>query len=145
MTDTKRHPTEIELADFLSGALKARDKERIEDHIACCDECLDKTVSAYEAVELFNEGGQRKKGKIKFMKRFNIYLILAVIAFLMSFVTPRYFIQSLVATLILGIKWVIDSKETKMLIMIYEAWKKGGEREASRILQNFDSGLKPRL
>jgi hypothetical protein len=32
-----------------------------------------------------------------------------------------------------------------MLIMIYEAWKKGGEKEASRILSVLDREPKNRL
>lgn len=73
------------------------------------------------------------------MKKINLYLVLACAAFLLSFITPRYFIQSLVATLILGIKWVVDSKTTRMLIMIQEAWKKGGERDVSRIMHTLDT------
>lgn len=86
-----------------------------------------------------------KKGKANIMKKINIYLVLAVMSFILSFVFPQYFLQFLTATLLLGIKWVADSKSTKMLVMIYEAWKKGGEKEASRILKSFDSNSKNRF
>jgi hypothetical protein len=72
------------------------------------------------------------------MGRINLYLILAIIFFVSSFAIPRFFLQFLVATLLLGAKWVTDSKSTKMLIMIHEAWKNGGEREASEVIRRFD-------
>lgn len=129
---TKTHPTEAELADYLSKALSGSDRKRVENHIAQCDDCLEKAVSAHDSVMAF------KKGKANIMKKINIYLVLACISFILSFVFPQYFLQFLTATLLLGIKWVADSKSTKMLIMIYEAWKNGGEKEASRILKSFD-------
>jgi len=139
-TETKSHPTEIELANFLDRTLDGKDIELVEEHIATCYECLEKIVSAHEAVTAF-----QKRGKVKYMKKINIYLVLAVVSFILSFIVPRYFIQLLVATLLLGIKWIVDSKSTKMLIMIYEAWKKGGEKEASRIIEKLDSDTKNRL
>lgn len=138
MVKTMIHPTEIELADFLGGTLPASKRREVEGHIASCDECLVRVISAHEAVEISGHSAKPGKGIFKFMKKINIYLILAIVSFLLSFLTPRYFIQSLVATLILGIKWVVDSKTTKMLIMIHEAWKKGGERDVSRIMQDID-------
>lgn len=138
MTDieTKVHPTEVELADFMDKSVSPLERQRLEKHLARCDECLNIIVSAYDSVR------PRKKERKNFMKKINLYLLLAMISFTLSFVTPRYFIQLLVATLILGIKWVVDSKSAKMLVMIYEAWKKGGEKEASRILEKLESGNK---
>ena len=136
----KTHPSESELADYLSKTLSEADRSRIEGHIASCDECLDKAVSAYEAVGEFKK---RRTGNI--MKKINIYLTLAIITFILSFIIQRYFLQFLAATLILGIKWVSDSKSTKMLIMIYEAWKRGGDKEAARILSSLEAKPKNRL
>ena len=143
MTDLKQeikaHPKEAELADYLSNTLTGESRKAVEDHIACCNDCLDNAISAYESVKKFKE---RKAG---IMKRSNIYLILAIISFILSFVFQRYFVQFLTATLLLGIKWIADAKSTKMLIMIYEAWKKGGEKEASRILSALDKDPKNRI
>jgi hypothetical protein len=50
-----------------------------------------------------------------------------------------------VATLLLGIKWIVDAKSTKMLVMIYEAWKHGGEKEASRVLERVGQQDKVRF
>lgn len=146
MTDIKTavsHPSETELADFLSGALPAAEKKRVEEHIAVCAECLANIVSAHESVEEFNAGKNKKKGDP--MKKINIYLVLTVISFALSFIMPRYFIQFLVATLLFGIKWIVDAKSTKMLVMIYEAWKTGGEKEASRIMQTLETRDKRRF
>lgn len=144
-TEIGTHPTELEIADFLSNSLSGKEKERTEEHLAVCGECLEKVAAAYESVRTFKEAAPLKKGKAHFMKAMNIYLVLALLSFILSFAVPRHFIQFLVATLLFGIKWIVDSKSTKMLIMIYEAWKKGGEKEASRILERFDSESKDRL
>lgn len=132
------HPADVELADFLTNSLSAKEAEGLTKHLASCNKCLEKAVSAYESVKLFRKGMAAKKRKDSFMKKINIYLALAIISFLLSFMMPRYFLQLLVATLVLGIKWIADSKSTKMLIMIYEAWQRGGEKEASRILETMD-------
>lgn len=143
MTDLKQvvkaHPKESELADYLSNTLTDEDRKRVEDHIASCSDCLDNIISAQESVKRF------KKGAGPMMKKINIYLILAVISFILSFIFQGYFAQFLTATLLLGIKWITDAKSTKMLIMIYEAWKNGGEKGASRILSAFDKDFKSRI
>ncbi|MBI4974684.1 MAG: hypothetical protein HZA30_04625 [Candidatus Omnitrophica bacterium] len=144
-TETKTHPTEAELAGFLGRSLSDKGKEVVELHIASCPECLERIVSAHESVEEFRKGGLAKKGKANPMKKINFYLVLAIISFLLSFTVPQYFVQFLLATLLLGIKWIVDSKSTKMLIMIYEAWKKGGEKEASHILETLNSGSRDRF
>lgn len=149
MTDTKTgmktHPMEAELADFLDNSLPAKERPGLEAHIAGCGECLEKIVSAHEAVAAFRKNKHYEKGKANFMKKINIYLVLAVLAFALSFAMPQYFMQLLVATLLLGIKWVADSKSTKMLVMIYEAWKKGGDKEAGQVLKTLELGPKNRL
>jgi len=142
-THTKTHPTEPELAGLLDDRFTVDERMRLETHIAGCSECLTKVVSAYESVRIFKEKNTAKKGTP--MKKLNFYLIFAVLAFILSFAVPRYFIQLLVATLLLGIKWIVDSKSTKMLVMIYEAWKNGGEQEASRMLERLDPDLKRRF
>jgi hypothetical protein len=133
----KKHLTNTELADFLSGRLSPENKARIEAHLADCSTCLESMVSCHESVKLFNNKNHPKDKKDNTMKKINIYLVLAILSFTLSFVMPRYFLQFLVATIVLGIKWVVDSKTTKMLVMIHEAWKHGGEKEASRILESL--------
>ncbi len=141
----KIHPTEIEMSDFLAGTLSGSEKERLENHVASCEECLEKIISARESVELYKKKQTQAKGRVGLMNKINLYLILAIISFMLSFIIPRYFVQFLVATLLLGLKWIVDAKSTKMLITIYEAWKKGGEKEASQILKTFDIKSKDRF
>jgi len=132
----------MELANYLAGRFSHKEREAVERHLSLCDECLMDLVSAHEAL---TDPRAKKEKKGRHMKKPNIYLILTIIAFCLSFTLPRYFIQLLVATLILGIKWIADSKSTRMLVMIYEAWKRGGEKEASRILETIESGSKKRF
>jgi len=149
MTDPKAagavHLTETELSDYLGHLVTGKAKIRIEEHIASCPECLASIVSAYESVKMFKKERHNRKGKGKFMKNTNIYLILAALSFLLSFIIPRYFAQFLVATTLLGIKWISDSKSAKMLVMIYDAWKNGGEKEASRIISTLEPRRKARF
>lgn len=144
-TDTKTHPGFENMAGFLSKSLPGNEMRRIESHISSCEACLEEAVSAYDAVREFNSNVRRKKERTGIMKKVNLYLFLAAAAFCLSFMAKRYFIQLLVAAVIFGMKWVADSKSARMLVMIYEAWKTGGEREASRILQNLDTFDKKRL
>ena len=139
------HPTELELADYLDNRLEARKRSEIEEHLAVCAECLDTVVAAHETVSDTGERPAKKKGLKNFMKKINIYLILAMLSFALSFSVSQYFVQFLVATLLFGIKWIVDAKTTKMLVMIYDAWKTGGDKEASRILTTLDPGTKKRF
>lgn len=149
MTETKvrakLHPSENDMADFLAGTLPERARKRLECHIADCDECLAAVVSAYESVGPHKKMVSLKGKVLKMIKKINIYLVLAALSFFLSFVLPKHFIQLLVATLLFGIKWVVDSKTTKMLVMIHEAWKSGGEKEASRVLERIDKRDKVRF
>jgi hypothetical protein len=146
MTETRiKHISEIELADYLSRSLDEKKRDAASRHLAECPECLEKMVLSYDSVKEFQKNSMPGNRKGTFMKRINIYLILALVSFLLSFITPRYFLQFLVATIVLGAKWVVDSKTTRMLIMIQEAFKKGGEKEASRILKTLDSSQKTRF
>lgn len=131
------HPNEVRLSGFLDRTLPAREREKVEAHISSCPECLKAIVAAHEAVTSFKKG-KKKKERLDMLKKINPYLVLAVIFFALSFITPRFFLQSLVATLVFGIKWVADSKSTKMLVMIYDAWKRGGDKEASRVLGRLE-------
>lgn len=131
------HPDEVRLAGFLDKTLPAEERAAVEAHISSCAECLKAIVSAHETVSGFRKNIKNKERR-NFMNKMNPYLVLTVIFFTLSFFTPRFFIQSLVATLVFGIKWVTDSKSTKMLVMVYDAWKRGGDKEASRVLGSLE-------
>jgi hypothetical protein len=147
--DRAVHLSDQDLAAFLDGSLAGHERRFAERHLAGCAACMEKAVSAFESVKEFRErgrfghGGGKRKGRI--MNKINLYLILALISFTLSFVIPRYFLQLLVGTLLLGAKWVADSKSTRMLVMIYEAWKSGGKEEASRIIETLEARSGKRL
>ncbi|UCD54775.1 MAG: zf-HC2 domain-containing protein [Candidatus Omnitrophota bacterium] len=138
---------ETELNDYLSGMLSPEKKAEIENHLKDCNGCLEKLVFAYGAVEEFNKtkkgphsGGQGVK-LMKSMWKKNLWLFGAIIAFILSFFVPRYFIQFLVATILMGAKWIFESINARILIMIYDAWKKGGEKEATKILKTLNDRI----
>lgn len=139
------HPMDTVLADYLDNLLSREERERVEAHSAACDECRAKMACAYESVRSFRKTMPAGKRKAKPMGKINLYLIFAIISFALSFTFSRFFLQLLAATLLLGAKWIADSKTTKMLVMIHEAWKNGGEREASEVIKRFDSSIKTRL
>lgn len=143
--NTRSHPAENDLAGFLAGLLPKARRVKVEDHIAECDECLAAVVSAYESVASSGNIPISRRGSGGIMKKLNIYLMMAILSFALSFITPRYFIQLLVATTLLGIKWIADSKSARMLVMIYEAWKNGGEKEASQVLKRMEERAKIRI
>ena len=121
---TGAHPAEAELAGFLAGKITKVDRERMEEHLGSCDQCLDRIAAAHGAVTEFNRTVPRKKIKDIVMKKANIYLLLTIISFCLSFIISRHFLQLLVATLLFGVKWVADTRSTKMLISIREAYKR---------------------
>lgn len=130
-------PALEELCDYVKGSLTQKMREEIESHLACCYHCLDIVVSIHDGATFYNKSCKKRKGFT--MKKEFLFLIMAVLCFLASFVFSRFFLQFLTATIILGIKWIVDSKTNKMLILIYDAWKRGGEREAGRILKELES------
>lgn len=138
--EVKNCPDEATLSSYLDGTLKADSRASLEEHISLCEDCLVNIVSAYESVAAFKD-----KRKENFMKKINWYFIAMAISFVLSFIFPRYFLQLLVATIIFATKWIIDAKNARILVMIHEAWRKGGEKEASRILENLKIGPKNRL
>ena len=132
--------SEVEFNDYLSGVLSPERKAEIENHLEDCGACLEKLVFAYQVVKEFDETKGAKPMKSMWSK--NLWLIGAIIAFTLSFFVPRYFIQLLVATILLGAKWIFESVNARILIMIYDAWKKGGEQEASKILKTLNNRIK---
>ena len=131
------HPTESELASFLSGTLTGPAKDTVIGHLDSCPECMARIAAAHEAVSSCSGNGAGETWWAR-IKKISPYLIGAIVTFALSFILPRYFVQFLVATIILGMKWIVDAKATKMLVMIYEAWKKGGDKEAGKALETFD-------
>jgi len=138
---TKSCPAEHTLNNYLMGALNEGECAETEKHIANCHTCLYRIAEAYEVLNE-NKFKQIKEFIMNVKQKINLWLVGCIAMFLLSFIISRYFIQFLVAATLLGLKWIVDSKNTRMLIMIYDAWKRGGKKEADRILETLDSRMK---
>ncbi|MGB2630974.1 MAG: zf-HC2 domain-containing protein [Candidatus Omnitrophota bacterium] len=110
------------LSEYLAGVLPEEDRGWVEGHIAECTRCRKLLAESHEVL---------KKRDIEdiFRKIFNIvknnlWFAGAMSALALSFVFPKYFLQFLVACLLMGAKWIMDTKNAKMLVMIYDAWKR---------------------
>ncbi len=69
-------------------------------------------------------------------KKRNLYLVwygVAAVAFCMSFLMPRYYMQYLVLTVLAGIKAIADQRQAKMQILIYQALESGKEINSDRL------------
>ncbi|MFH1753751.1 MAG: hypothetical protein ABH875_06170 [Candidatus Omnitrophota bacterium] len=117
------------LYGYSKNALPSKERQAAELHLAGCYCCLDALLACSDSPK----GMNRTKG-VK-LKREHLFLLLAVISFAASFMCSSYFLQFLAATMIFGIKWIVDSRSTRMLVMIHDAWKRGGEVEVGRVLK----------
>ena len=109
------------LGEFISGCLPEEERPAVEKHIAECEKCRTLVSEAHQAMctpdmsEIMYKavGGIRK----------NTWLISAVIFLLFSFFLHRYFFQFLLASFISGSKWIVDSRNTKTVIMVHDGDK----------------------
>jgi hypothetical protein len=130
-------PDEAILNSYMNNELQGELLAKTEKHISQCESCLAKIALASNI--LTQENSFLLKIKESFMNMFtrlNIWAISSIIFFILSFVYPKHFIQFLGASIVLAVKWILDNKNTKMLIMIHEAWKKEGSQQNSNDL-NF--------
>ena len=139
-------PSQLEISDFLDKSL-GREKERaLLYHIARCPNCLSLLELGYKAKEEYATQlttkmlkraqrlvpGQGKRSGLK-----QVWLILAAICFIFSFVIARFFSQFLVLAIIFSLKWILDTGSTRTLIMIYQAWRKKDSESARRIVRDL--------
>jgi hypothetical protein len=66
-----------------------------------------------------------------------IWLVLAAVSFLLSFAFPGYFVQCVAASLLFGVKWAVDSKNTRTQILIYKALREEGEAGGSSRIKDL--------
>ncbi len=97
--------------------------------LAGCYECLDLMAATYAASRILN------KRRVMLKKEY-MFLVMAVISFALSFIFKGYFLQFLAASVVLAIKWIVESKTTRMLITIQEAYKKDSIKDFGRISSN---------
>ncbi|MDD5634483.1 MAG: zf-HC2 domain-containing protein [Candidatus Omnitrophica bacterium] len=114
-------PTEKTLSEYTSNVISPENRKLVERHLASCAECRKLVIDTYDLLNRFDRWKMLRN--IKNFILHNKWGIASAVFLLLSFIHPRYFLQFLVASLITGTKWIIDSKQTKMLIMIHEALK----------------------
>lgn len=115
-------PPEEILSEYLSGHLPPEERDELEKHLVSCDSCRNLLIDAHDIL---------KKPDIReifintllWLKK-NYWLLGSLLTLITSFLFPEYFLQFLTACILMGAKWIIDSKNTKTLIMINEAWKR---------------------
>jgi Flp pilus assembly protein TadB len=124
-------PDEGTIAAYLGGSMTEWERERLEEHACSCQHCLESIRTSKAGEDLFNRGalaqtGECLRNKAKGLARMDIrkkrfqgyiWLTATVIAFILSFTVPKYFAQFLVASLILGLKWVSESETMRTLII----------------------------
>ena len=133
---SRRCPSEAELSAYLQGLVSKEKNDSISRHISRCLFCLDLIEQASRRHMSIRETGPSKElikqakaiaekqapvGFRQFKK--HLWLIGTIISFSLSFILPKYFLQFLILTLILGIKWALDTANTRTLIMIQESWR----------------------
>jgi len=145
-------PNSNMLADYIAGNLA--NKKDMEAHISHCKPCLAKISTALKAGTLYQQEklpdmpqtiiertkymlSKQIKPQIKHGKIKNMWLLATIIAFVMSFMIPRYFIQCLVATILLGIKWILESENMRTLILVLDSWRKHEHNHDDEIVQKL--------
>lgn len=138
-------PDETTLSEYLNGTLYAEEIQLVEEHISGCHFCLENIRAAYMGDTLYKEGDlpdstkelinkakgiAKLKTNTKRLKR-NLWLLGTILAFASSFLFSRYFVQFLVAALILGLKWVSESEGVRMLIMALDSRRQLKDKDAT--------------
>jgi len=138
-------PSEEILVEYLNGVLDKEKYQFIEHHIAGCGFCLSQLNLASQSQlmdkqETFELVPQKLINKTKSflgvhgnvnslkrnktrIKKARLFLAGAVIFFILSFIFPKYFMQFLVVTLILGIRWAFESEGGRTMIMVLDSWR----------------------
>jgi len=115
---------------------KAKNIERISDRLI--EDRIDLALNKKDLLPKTQKLLATEKAVIKWLPKNlkkNKWLIASITAFVLSFAFPPMFLQFLLAAGVLGGKWIFDSENAKTLIMIYNAWKKGGEKEVKDMVE----------
>jgi len=154
------------LMDYFSHKLGPEACQNIESHLADCGFCLSQLSLILEAYDIHKRGkgekvpeesiqkakallkdnqgiGHNKMNRKRRIKK-NLFLLGAIIFFVISFLVPRYFLQFLVVTLILGMRWAFESEGGRTLIMVIDSWRRRShdqDDEISRHLNNRSKSL----
>ena len=122
----KTCPEEHKLNGYLNNSLDPIEHSQIEDHIKNCRYCLYRIAEAARAVKGDLTLKKILAALLAIHRGGNIWITVSMVSFTLSFIFPRHFVQFLVVTIIFGLKWIVDNKNTKTLITIHEACKNKG-------------------
>jgi hypothetical protein len=124
------------LSEYLCGVLPPEDRVSVEKHLASCGDCR-KLLSEAHAILSGPDLYEMKDRILKWALK-NIWILGAVILFFLSFLFTKHFFQLLAASIIMAAKWIIDSRATRMLVMIHDAWKRGDNASTDELLSRLD-------
>lgn len=145
--------SELDIHRYLEKKSVAKERERIEEHLIGCYDCLQIMADASKAKGMFEKGEFKSPSGSSWTPRLEKelppwkssatkrktwgWLVAAVGSFLCSFLFHRYFIQFSVATLFFGVKWIVETRTTKVLIAIQDAWRRGDRQAAEELLEKL--------
>jgi hypothetical protein len=114
-------PGEEVLSAYLGDCLSPEEKTSVERHLAGCSRCRElmiDTLNVMKSEKLYDLW----RNVFRSIKK-NLWLIGALSAFSLSFIFPGYFMQFLAVSLVMGMKWLLEARSMKTILMVYEAWK----------------------
>ncbi|MCK4912486.1 MAG: zf-HC2 domain-containing protein [Candidatus Omnitrophica bacterium] len=150
------------LMDYLRDKLDDQERKDVEEHFSQCNFCLSQLNLAFEAKKsnIRNIGGKvpsglvneakallkddksiTGRGKGNRMKK-NLFFAGAVVFFIISFLLPKYFIQCLVVTLVLGMRWSFESENGRTFIMVIDSWRRHSHDEDDEISNRLKDRFK---
>ena len=151
------------LLDYLEHKLDGQKRKDVEEHFSQCNFCLSQLNLAFEAKKsgiggkvpsrlinkakslLKNDKNANHRGRPRRMRK-NLFLAGAIIFFITSFLLPKYFMQCLVVTLILGMRWVFASENCRTFIMVLDSWRRNSRGQDEEISNRLKDRFKsPRL
>ena len=120
-------PSEEMLSEYLCGVSSLEERTGIEAHISTCKECRELLAEADEIIKIPVPVVLVRRTASWCRK--NLWLIICIASLLSSFMFPKYFLQSLAGFVLTGIKWIVDMKAVKTMIMIRETYKHSNEEK----------------
>lgn len=145
------------LMDYFRHKLDEEGCKKVESHIAGCGFCLSQLNLVFESAKVSKDNNiqvpdnlikaakdlvkdDRSSNSRKIKK--NLFLGGMVIFFVLSFFIPKYFMQFLVVTLVLGMRWAFESEGGRILIMVLDSWRKHSHDDDDEISQRLRNRFK---
>lgn len=145
--------TALMIHHYLERKINPRERKKIEQHLVDCYDCLQIMVETSKAKTGFERGKFKSSSGSHWLSALNKelppassigsrqktlpWLIAAGAAFLCSFLFPCYFVQFSIATLLCGIKWIVETRSTKILIAIHDAYQRGDSQTVDRLMERL--------